>query len=54
MADKIIKDIYIVSRISKAGNPYKNLVIEFMSGYTVQFFLTNEQAFCMSDIEVRQ
>lgn len=50
---KLVKDIYRVSRISKAGNSYQVLVVEFTNGYIFESFISNEQAFCMSSLPLK-
>lgn len=50
---KLVKDIYRVSRISKAGKTYQVLVVEFTSGYIYESFLTHEQAFCMASVPLK-
>lgn len=42
--------ITINDKMSKNGNPYHTLCIEFESGYKFETFLNNEQYFIMSQL----
>lgn len=48
-----VKEVYRTQKVSKAGNPYEQLVIEFENGYRIRLFMTDEQKYILSDIPVK-
>lgn len=46
----MVKNVYKVKKVSKSGNPYTVICIEFENGYIYENFLTNEQEFILKDV----
>lgn len=50
MPDGVVKNVEILSKTSKQGNPYKQIAITFANGYVYTSFLTNEQFIILSAV----
>lgn len=46
----VVERVEIVSKVSKSGNPYKQIAITFVNGYVYTNFLTDEQFFILKGI----
>lgn len=45
-----VTKVYREEKISKAGNPYQQLVIVFENGYSIRHFLNDEQQYILHDV----
>lgn len=49
-----VKEVYREQKISKAGNPYEQLVVVFENGYAIRTFMNDEQKYILADVPVRK
>lgn len=50
---KLVKSVSLLTRTSKAGNPYKVMVVEFANGYKVENFINQDQQFILQSVLAR-
>lgn len=49
-----VVNVYRVERVSKAGNTYQVLCVEFENGYVYENFLSNEQVYILHDVPLKK